>query len=277
MGDVSVTSLIERLSSTAGGQAWAEFLAEYTPLMRGVIRRCEHEPADADECFGHVCAALSEDGFRRLRSFRPDGPASFRTWLMAVVANLCRDWCRRQRGRIRPVRAVARLPELDQHVYRLMFVDGSSRTECVAALAPRFPGLTDSSVAEISARLFGLLTPQQRWLLSARPHVPVRFRPHPGHGGDREMERLQAADPGPEEQVAEMQQRQQLRDAMARLPPEQRLLLRLRYEQGLTLAEVARLTRQPDPFRANRQIQAALEALASLMAHPEAGPGRKNA
>jgi hypothetical protein len=59
------------------------------------------------------------------------------------------------------------------------------------------------------------------------------------------------------------------------LPAEQRLLLRLRYEQNLTLAEVARLTNQSDPFRANRQIQSALKALADLISDPRIAPGRK--
>ena len=61
------------------------------------------------------------------------------------------------------------------------------------------------------------------------------------------------------------QQQSRLQAALLRLPSQQRLLLRLRFEQDLTLAEVARLTRQPDPFRINRQIQAALAALAGLM------------
>jgi DNA-directed RNA polymerase specialized sigma subunit len=52
---------------------------------------------------------------------------------------------------------------------------------------------------------------------------------------------------------------------MARLEPRQRLLLRLRFQQDLTLEEVARLTRIPDPYRANREIQAAVAALAHLM------------
>ena len=56
-----------------------------------------------------------------------------------------------------------------------------------------------------------------------------------------------------------------LEAAMARLRPRQRLLIRLRYQQELTLEEIARLTGLPDPFRANRQIQAALEALAEIV------------
>jgi len=274
MADDSITRLVERLSSAAAGDAWTEFLDEYSPLIRHVVRGHEHDPAEAEDSFNYVCEALSDDGFRRLRSFRPDGPARFRTWLVAVVANLCRDWCRRRHGRSRPVQAVARLPELDQEVYRLMFVQGSSRAACLAALAPRFPDLSEATVAEISGRLFGLLTPQQRWQLSARPHAPVRLGP-PSRDGDP-MGRVEAAGPGPEEQAASIQESRQLREALARLAPEQRLLLRLRYEQGLTLAEVARLTRQPDPFRANRQVHAALEALARLMAASTPGTGRKN-
>ncbi len=270
MGDDSVTGWIERLSSNEAGLAWAEFLDQYTPLIRHLVQRHEPDPSQSEDCFTWVCEALADDGFRRLRNFRPDGPARFRTWLVAVVANLCRDWRRRQRGRVRPFRAVTRLPELDQHVYRLIFVQGHSRTECVATLAPQFPGLTDATVAEISGRLFGLLTPQQRWQLSARPHTPLRAGSRQADRADDPMERVETPESGPEDQVAALQERQRLRQALARLAPEQRLLLRLRYERGLTLAEVARLTRQPDPFRANRRIQAALEALAQMMA--QSGP-----
>jgi RNA polymerase sigma factor (sigma-70 family) len=195
---------------------------------------------------------------------------------MAVVANLCHDWRRRQRGRVRPVRSVSRLPELDQHVYRCIFVGGMSRAECAASLAPRFPSLTETVVADISARLFRILTPQQRWHLGARAQVPGRL-PRNGLPDDEEPAwQVATQEPGPGDLVEELQEQQRLREALSQLPADQRLLLRLRYEQGLTLAEVARLTRQPDPFRANRRIQAALDALGSLMGAGRSGPGRKN-
>ena len=275
MREESVTELIERLSSAAAGTAWEEFVSQYSPLIRHVVARHEYERDRADDCFEFVCEALSDDGFRRLRSFRPDGPARFRTWLMAVVANLCRDWRRRQRGRSRPFRSVSRLPELDQQVFRHVFVSGMSRKECVESLAPRFPTLTEAAVAETSARLFALLTPQQRWQLSAGPRGLARTASDPGHEGDDGAWQPVAPGPGPDEQAAELQERQQLKDALARLAPEQRLLLRLRYEQGLTLAEVARLTREPDAFRANRRIHAALDALAQLMGVDKSDAERK--
>jgi DNA-directed RNA polymerase specialized sigma24 family protein len=85
-------------------------------------------------------------------------------------------------------------------------------------------------------------------------------------------ERVMEPGPGPDDLTAELQLQRRLRDALARLPVEQRLLLRLRYDQNLTLAAVARLTNQPDPFRANRQIQSALKALAELMSDPPVTP-----
>jgi RNA polymerase sigma factor (sigma-70 family) len=210
-----------------------------------------------------------------LLSYRPDGPARFKTWLMAVVSNLCVDWKRKEQGRLRPPRCVSHLPELDQQVYRCIYVRGMSRTWCVQALAPRFPGLTEATVSEINARLFELLTPQQRWQLSARTPAP---KPIPrGAGPEEEDAAWQVATPGPgpDELTEELQQQRRLQDALAKLPVEQRLLLRLRYEQNLTLVEVARLTGQSDPFRANRRIQAALDALADLMGGQQFLPDRK--
>lgn len=265
MSDETVTDLLERLSSRRVDAAWNEFLARFSPLIMHVIRRHDADEDRAAECFVHVCGALSDDGFRRLRSFRHDGTASFRTWLVAVVANLCADWRRKEHGRERPLRCVAHLAELDQQVFRCIYLRRMSRSQCVQALAPRFPGLTEAAVSEINARLFALLTPQQRWRLSVR--TPT-LMPIAG-GADTDDEdpawQMETPGPGPDQLAQEEQEQRQLRDALSQLPARERLLLRLRFEQGLTLAEVARLTAQRDPFRANRQIQAALGALADLM------------
>jgi RNA polymerase sigma factor (sigma-70 family) len=276
MSDEAVIELLERLSSTRGDAAWNEFLSGYSSVIVHVIRRCGVARDRADDCFLDVCEALSDDGFRRLRSFRPDGPASFRTWLMAVVANLCIDWTRREQGRVRSFRSVSRLPELERQVYRCIFERRMSRTQCFHALLPRFPGLTESGVAEINARLFRLLTPQQRWQLTVRTPslTPVTCPAEPDD--DDAAWQLAQPGPGPDELAEESQQQRRLYQALASLPAEHRLLLRLRYEQNLSLAEVARLTGQPDPFRANRRIRAALDALADAMAGQTARSVRKS-
>lgn len=276
MSDDTVTGLFERLSSGRVDAAWSEFLARYSPLIKHVIRRHGLDDDHVTQCFNHVCGALSDDGFRRLLSFHPDGPARFKTWLMAVVANLCVDWRRKELGRARPPACVSRLPELDQQVYRCIYVRKMSRAHCVEALVPRFPELTEPAVSAINARLFALLTPQQRWQLSLRPTTLWPVGCGAGPEDEDPAARLATPSPGPDDLAAELQEQRQLQDALSKLPVEQRLLLRLRYEQNLTLVEVARLTGQPDPFRTNRQVQAALDALADLMGGQQFQPGRKS-
>lgn len=275
MSDDAVGDLLARLASPDPSAAWTEFLQQHSSVILQIIRRHERDPQRSSECFVHVCEALSDDGFRRLRSFRPDGQASFRTWLMAVTSNLCVDWWRRRRGRYRPIRAVARLPEREQLVYRCLYVRGMSRIECLHTLLPQFPDLTEREIAGINARLFALLTPQQRW---QRGTVMATTGPQDDEFAQAfEDAALQLAEPGPgpDELVQSAQECGRLDTALAALPPHQRLLLRLRYEQDLTLAEVARLAGLHDPFRANRQIQAALAALAALMNRSPANKNRK--
>jgi RNA polymerase sigma factor (sigma-70 family) len=275
MSDDTVMELLERLSTARVDAAWSEFLARYSPLIMRVIRRHGVGDDGAADCFIHVCGALSDDRFRRLLSFRPDGPARFKTWLMAVVSNLCVDWHRKEQGRARPPRSVSRLSDLDQQVYRCIYVRGMSRMQCVETLAPRFPQLTEAAVSDINARLFASLTPQQRWQLRVQRPALNAFDGGSGTEEDDPAWQLAADGPGPDDLAAQLQEQRQLQDALAKLPAGQRLLLRLRYEQNLTLAEVARLAGQPDPFRADRQIRAALDTLAGLMGAQRIQPGRK--
>ncbi len=274
--DERIAELLARLASPNPDAAWHDFLQCYSASLMQIVRRYETDPQRASEYFDHVCQALSDQGFRRLQSFRRDGSARFRTWLMAVTANLCIDWRRRKRGRFRPIRAVAQLPELEQLVYRCLYMRGMSRIECLHLLASRYPDLTEHDISDINARLFALLTPRQRWQLGTRTTSVGPQADEPTSAFDDAALQLEEPGPGPEELAQSTQDRGRLDAALAELPPRQRLLLRLRYEQDLTLAEVARLTGLGDPFRANRQIQAALAALAAVMNGPSAGQGRKS-
>jgi RNA polymerase sigma factor (sigma-70 family) len=265
MNDEAVTDLFARLSAGQADAAWGEFLERYSAGIMHAVRRHESDHDRASDCFLYVTAALSDDGFRRLLSFRPDGPARFRTWLLAVVSNLCVDWRRREDGRTRPIQAVTRLPELDQLVYRHIYQHGLSRAQCLLSLKPQFPDLTERQLSVINARLFALLTPQQRFQSTVQHRTTISLDGRSTPGDDGPASQLEDPDAGPEALTLQAQQRARLEAALLQLPPQQRLLLRLRFEQDLTLAEVARLTRQPDPYRVNRQIQAALAALADLM------------
>jgi RNA polymerase sigma factor (sigma-70 family) len=260
-----VRDLLERLSGSKTSAAWKEFLERFTPSIMHIVRRYESDHGQVTDCFVHVCEALSDTDFRRLRSYRPDGAASFRTWLMAVTVNICIDWKRQKHGRFRPIRTVANLPELDQLVYRYIYVRGISRAECLHELAGRFPHLNEQSISEINTRLFRLLTPQQRWQLRTGTVPAVALDEYSAPGPNEPAPQFEDPAPGPAEAAETAEVQKLLKVAMTHLLPNQRLLLRLRYEQNLTLAEIARLTHQPDPFRVHRQIQAALAELSKLI------------
>ena len=81
----------------------------------------------------------------------------------------------------------------------------------------------------------------------------------------------QIADPGPDpETLAEIgEQRAALTRALSRLEKEERLLLHLRYEEGLTLEQVAQLAGLGNAQRADRRIREILTRLREDMSSTE--------
>jgi len=257
MTGARIEGILLCLASGKADTGWVEFLDTYSPLLRNVVRRYESDVGRAQDCLEFVCAKLSDDGFRRLTAFDPNGRARFRTWLTAVTANLCIDWRRSMYGRFRAPASIRGLAELDQLVFDCFYRQGMTQHECRHVLEPRFPNITGHQIVAANARIHAELTSRQRWQLSTgrTETVPIDDMPMS----------LTTADESPESLVQSAQDREQLQIAMARLEPEQRLLLQLRYQQDLTLKEVARLTRSSDAFHARRKIDAALAALAKAM------------
>ena len=81
---------------------------------------------------------------------------------------------------------------------------------------------------------------------------------------------------GPDAEAQKRQEYESLQDAMSRLPAEQRLLLRLRFQEGLTLKKIAQLKYHGDVNGTWRHIQAAMEALFRNFGRASAAKKRKN-
>lgn len=209
-----IVPILNALSSGAGEDAWAEFLRLYSPLVLKVSRLFARDSDHASDCFLFVCEGLARDRYRRLRRFRPEGPARFSTWLHAVTRNLCLDWWRREFGRHRVFGSVARRPRIE--------------------------------------------------LLEDVRNDPEDPRPR------------EVSDPGPDPETlaVESEQRASLALAVARLPAGDRLLIRLRFEQGLTLEQVARLTASGNAQAVDRRIRQILKQLGKEMA---GGTGKSSA
>jgi RNA polymerase sigma factor (sigma-70 family) len=219
----------------------------------------EYRSGGRNDCYLFICEKLSKNDFCRLLSYQPEGSASFRSWLNVVIANLCIDWRRHKQGRVRPFKSISKLPLFDQAVFKYMFQHQVSLQVCFASMQADFPDLTESQLASSVSRINETLTQRQHWLLSAR-HTQTVSMDQADTGGPASV----PAEPGPdpEQSTVLAQKRHKLQQALAMLPPQQRLLIKLRYQQELSLKEVARLTRLGDPFRARRHIQAALSELA---------------
>jgi RNA polymerase sigma factor (sigma-70 family) len=208
-----------------------------------------------------VCERLSANSFQRLRKFRPQGPAVFSTWLRAVVRNLCLDWRRKQFGRPRFFKSISRLSVFDQEVFRRLYQRRVSLDETFQSLRSTFPDITHTRLAESSARIENELTPKQRRLLDARlaqqaSQTSVSF--------DETTEahaNVSDPAPNPEAQAVLKERATALRRALGRLPQRDRLLIRLRFEQELTLEQVAKLLDLGNAQRVERQIRAVLGKL----------------
>ena len=261
MGEASEASgPLSETTTRDAEEAWGSFVAEQAPLILQVVRLFDRDADEVQDGFLFVCEHLRRGGMRRIRKFREGGPASFETWLRAVVRRLCLDWLRHRDGRFRLPRAIARLPELDQAVFRCIHARGLSENETFHSVRSLWPSLTREQLAGAVARVAEALSGHSSWfLLVRRPRMRSLSSVPPGTDPAEVEPGL--VDPGadPEAEAATRERLAALHDALGRLPPRLRLLVRLRYEQELPLEEVARLAGLSGPSQVERQIRLAFD------------------
>ena len=257
--DTSIEEILRRLKSADAGAAWSEFLDRYAGLIMKTAGQFEYEQVRVNDCFMYVCEKLSDNGFKRLLSYRSRREVDFRSWLITVLFNLCVDWHRKEFGRASLSPAITALPAFDQLVYRLSFEQGLSRNECLEALAAEFPDVTSAMLSESVARVHRQLTPRQRWQTSVRLHRKQRT----GGGRGHALSKLPSAAEDPSRALEREQELEFLRTAVKALPARQQLLLHYRYRDGLTLDQIAKILHLGDTNRSWRQVQSALRALSA--------------
>jgi RNA polymerase sigma factor (sigma-70 family) len=275
--DPEITQLLQRLASKEAQEAWDQFLQKYSPLVHQVIQVFERELDSAGDCFLFVCEKLCQNRFRRLLHFNPEGRARFSTWLRVVVRNLCLDWHRKEFGRQQIFQTIARLTPLDQEIFRNVYHKNLTKEDCYFRLLRRYPGLTPNLIDDGLDRIRQALTPRQLWLLQARrPRIePLEI----GTGDEQNVSSRQIADPSPDpETLAAAREKQAaLGQALGRLKASERLLLKLRFDQGLKLQEIARLMALNDAQTADRRIRDVLEKLRKQLGPYSYGRGKTGA
>jgi RNA polymerase sigma factor (sigma-70 family) len=163
--------LVHELQYGDSQQAWREFLHAYAHVIARVVSYCERDEENRANAFAFLCEQLHLDNCRRLRKFDPEGPASFATWLHAVARNLCRDWRRKQFGRLPKGEQVGN--RAGPEVPRVSLIDCLSLDEAdpleLSDPRPSPEALADTRERETAlARAMCSLSQEQRLALSLR-------------------------------------------------------------------------------------------------------------
>jgi RNA polymerase sigma factor (sigma-70 family) len=269
--DPFIASMLSALSSTERQSAWCAFLDRYSGLIYHVVRSFDRDPDRSGNCFLFVCEQLSASDFRRLRKFDQCGRATFSTWLCAVVRNLCIDWHRKENGRHRAFSSVARRDVTDQLLFEVVFRRGFSAVEAREELSRRGVELSFAAVEERIQDLRRRLSSRQLWLLSSGNTMLDSIDGE--EGGTYVVEPVDPA-PDPEALVVLQETHQHVSAALASLTDSDRLLVRLRYQEGLTLQQVARLVGLKDAQTADRRIRDIINHLRQALGIEHVVPGK---
>ena len=232
------------LFHTRPERAWDLFIDRYADLILSCLRHLGFRHDEAMDRFVYICEKLSDKEYRRLKTIRFTGSrGELVPWIRTVVARLSTSWAWSAHGRRRLFRSIASLPEREQRVFELHFWSGLTPSRVLEQLRVELQG--EISLADILDALeviFAHLSDHQRWRLMSNlsrsretvaiaavdPRTGAAFEPA-ASGADAEetllcRERCRAAD-----------------RALADLAPRDRLIVQLRYEKALSLAQVAEI------------------------------------
>lgn len=193
-------------------------------LIRQIAIRQRLDPDKAEDFASYVSLHLIEDDYAVLRRFQ--GRSSLWTYLITVVHRLFLDYRIKEWGKWRPSAQARHLGEEAIQLDRLINRDGHSAEQAADLLRDRC----------------GLETPREE-VLAMAARLPARRRPR--IEGEEHLPHV-PTDGRVEELVLDRERartvrkvRTTLREALAGIPEEDRLLLKMRYEDNLTVRQIA--------------------------------------
>jgi DNA-directed RNA polymerase specialized sigma24 family protein len=224
--------------------AWERFVERYAGLIYSVVRKYlpRGDRDDVRAVFVDVLVAV-----KRAKLATYEGRAALSTWLTLVARSEALDFLRRRFGRTHGRREWNRLTPTERMLFRLYYLEGRSPHEVVAQLGQGGERWTvDRFIAalrQIERRLGDAWLRRLRYDLHAQSvgaasgrmleyldHVRAEFADHPGaHSPEYHMMEREAR------ATADL-----LTEKIRALEPQERDLLRLRFEHGWTARRIAR-------------------------------------
>lgn len=220
-------------------------------VIRSVAHRHRLRPEEVADFTSYALLKLIDNDYRILRSFR--GKSSLRTYLVTVVQRQFLDYRIEAWGKWRPSAESRRLGKQAEELDRLLFRDGHSLDAAVAILQGKGAEVSRDEILEIARK------------------IPARVRPR--CEGEQGLDQI-LVDGAVDERVVEQERRSALRRVRGdlervfrELPPQDRLILKMRYLDGCTIREIAEAL-QLEARRLYRRVEGCLDRLrASLERH----------
>jgi RNA polymerase sigma factor (sigma-70 family) len=218
-------------------------------VLRFVCRRRGLRGDDADEFAADVRLRLVESDYEIFRKFQ--GRSSLQTYLTVVIQRLALDYQAARWGRWRPS-ALARAAGAEGiRLEQLVVRDGLGISDAVTIVEREMGGADRAHLEALAARF------------------PLRVRRQ--YVGEELLETAAADSPDAERLLVRADEasrfdriKQRLSGMLSALDPAERLVLQLRFEQGMKIADIARL-QHVDQKRLYRQIQQALARLRTIL------------
>jgi len=220
------------LDRPAAEALFLQHLAWIERVCASLCRRHGIAGDDADELASWARASLIDDDYAIVRKFR--GESAFTTYLTVVLSTLFSAWRVREHGRWRPSAAARRAGAVATRLETLVYRDRLSLGHAAEQL-----------------RTSGETTLSDRELASVLARLPRREPIRPTDAGDEPLKAMASTLPADEivkrEGVASDWERARaaLRLALDELPDEDRLVVRLRFWEQLSVADIARALNVP--------------------------------
>jgi RNA polymerase sigma factor for flagellar operon FliA len=210
--------------------AEARFLEELNTIERAIrfaCRRASFYDADAEDFGSYVKLKLIENDYDVIRRF--EGRSTFWAFIGVVVQRLVLDYRIHLWGRWHASAEAKRIGDTAIAAESMILRDGRSLDEALAPLQRRWPHLSRADVEGILGRL-------------------PRRNPRPFMASLDDVGSTLHTDSSTVENAAFVSDRLRLslrlsdaiRRSLRRVPSEERLLLRMRFEGGMTIAEISR-------------------------------------
>jgi RNA polymerase sigma factor (sigma-70 family) len=237
---------LRRLLAEDPDRGWREFIDGYTPMLLALIERAGIADRDeAMEIYVQACERLAAHDYKALRR-RDPSIGSFAGWLAVIVKRVAVDWVRSRAGRRRMFAAIREMDRFHQRLFELFYWDARRPAEAAELLGVAMKQeVTLDQVFAALERIDGALSARHRSeliSLAARSQAAVSLDAN----ADTLPIEPPAPDLDPETLLRARERSEQLTRALAALPPEDAVIVSLKFVEGLTRAQIQRFLRLPE-------------------------------